>query len=72
MNLVDGIPVWGSPVDEGALRQIKNCAKSAHAVALMGDHHLGYSVPIGGWWRTRTRLARLGWVLISAVATRRC
>jgi len=48
MNLIDGIPVWGSPVDEGALRQIKNCARSADAAALMADHHLGYAVPIGG------------------------
>jgi tRNA-splicing ligase RtcB len=48
MQLVDNIPIWGSPVDEGALRQIKNCAKTADHVALMADHHLGYAVPIGG------------------------
>ena len=48
MQLIDNIPVWGSPVDDGALRQIKNCAKTADRVALMADHHLGYSVPIGG------------------------
>jgi tRNA-splicing ligase RtcB len=48
MQLIDNIPVWGSPVDEGALRQIKNCAKTADHVALMADHHLGYAVPIGG------------------------
>src|SRR5258706_15903326 len=48
MRLIDGIPVWGSPVDEGALRQIKNCARTADRVALMADHHLGYAVPIGG------------------------
>jgi tRNA-splicing ligase RtcB len=48
MQLVDNIPVWGSPVDEGALRQIKNCAREADHVALMADHHLGYAVPIGG------------------------
>lgn len=48
MQLIDNIPVWGSPVDEGALRQIKNCAKTADRVALMADHHLGYAVPIGG------------------------
>jgi tRNA-splicing ligase RtcB len=48
VQLIDNIPVWGSPVDEGALRQIKNCAKSADRVALMADHHLGYAVPIGG------------------------
>jgi tRNA-splicing ligase RtcB len=48
MQLIDNIPVWGSPVDEGALRQIKNCAREADHVALMADHHLGYAVPIGG------------------------
>src|SRR5580700_3581102 len=48
MQLIDNIPVWGSPVDEGALRQIKNCARDADRVALMADHHLGYAVPIGG------------------------
>ena len=47
MQLIDGIPVWGSPVDEGALRQIKNCARTADHAALMADHHLGYAVPIG-------------------------
>src|SRR5947207_15535473 len=48
MRRIDGIPVWGSPVDEGALRQIKNCARTADRVARMADHHLGYAVPIGG------------------------
>jgi len=48
MQRIDGIPVWGSPVDQGALRQIKNCARTADRVALMADHHLGYAVPIGG------------------------
>jgi tRNA-splicing ligase RtcB len=40
--------VFGEPVDEGALEQIKNCRDEAAGVALMGDHHLGYAVPIGG------------------------
>jgi tRNA-splicing ligase RtcB len=48
MQLIDGIPIWGDPIDEGALTQIKNCAKTADHVAMMGDHHLGYSIPIGG------------------------
>ena len=48
MQYVDGIPVWGDLTEEGALRQIKNCARTADAVALMADHHLGYAVPIGG------------------------
>lgn len=47
-QMIDGsIPVWGAP-DEGALSQIRTCAKTADRLALMGDHHKGYSVPIGG------------------------
>ena len=42
------IPVFGEPVDEGALEQIKEIAKNAKYCALMADHHLGYSMPIGG------------------------
>ena len=48
MQVIDNIPVWGSPVDEGALTQIKNCARTADKVAMMADHHKGYAVPIGG------------------------
>lgn len=48
MKLIDNIPVWGEPVDESALSQIKNCARTADAAALMADHHKGYAVPIGG------------------------
>lgn len=48
MQLIDNIPVWGTPVDEGALAQIRTCAKGADRVALMADHHKGYAVPIGG------------------------
>jgi tRNA-splicing ligase RtcB len=47
MQLIDNIPVWGTP-EEGALRQIRTCAKAADKVALMADHHKGYAVPIGG------------------------
>jgi tRNA-splicing ligase RtcB len=36
------------PVDEGALAQIKNCARTADQCALMADAHKGYAVPIGG------------------------
>lgn len=42
---------WGDPVDAGALRQIHACmADGTGAVggALMADHHLGYSMPVGG------------------------
>jgi tRNA-splicing ligase RtcB (3'-phosphate/5'-hydroxy nucleic acid ligase) len=48
MKKVDGIPIWGDPIDEGALVQIKRCAQTATHAALMADHHLGYAVPIGG------------------------
>lgn len=42
--------VFGAPVDEGALAQIENVLRDDRAVtgALMADHHLGYSMPIGG------------------------
>jgi tRNA-splicing ligase RtcB len=44
------MPVWGDPVDEGALAQLKLTAShpDVNGVALMADHHLGYGVPIGG------------------------
>lgn len=48
MQMISNIPVWGNPVDEGAMRQIEVCQKSAYKTALMADHHLGYAVPIGG------------------------
>jgi len=44
----EDIPIWGSPIDPGALTQIKICARTAERVALMADHHKGYSCPIGG------------------------
>jgi tRNA-splicing ligase RtcB (3'-phosphate/5'-hydroxy nucleic acid ligase) len=47
VQFIENIPVWGTP-DEGALNQIKTCAKTADKVALMADHHKGYAVPIGG------------------------
>jgi tRNA-splicing ligase RtcB (3'-phosphate/5'-hydroxy nucleic acid ligase) len=46
-ELVDNIPVWGRP-DEGAVRQMQTCARTAAHTALMADHHLGYAMPIGG------------------------
>lgn len=45
--MIDGIPVWGEPLDN-AVQQMKNCLKTADHAALMADHHLGYAVPIGG------------------------
>lgn len=48
MQIIDNIPIWGSPVDEGALSQIKTCYYIFGQAAMMADHHKGYGVPIGG------------------------
>ncbi len=48
MRIIDDIVIYGEPIDEGALRQIKNCQRDACFSALMGDHHQGYAMPIGG------------------------
>lgn len=48
MKTIDGIRIWGDPIDEGALAQIRTCSKTADTCALMADHHKGYAVPIGG------------------------
>lgn len=47
---IKGIPIWGDPIDPGALQQILNCSQDSHVLraAMMADHHKGYSVPIGG------------------------
>jgi tRNA-splicing ligase RtcB len=45
---IDGILIFGDPIDEGALSQIRTCAKTADRAVLMADHHKGYAVPIGG------------------------
>ncbi len=44
------LEVRGAPVDEGALGQIRRCLEDEEAAAsvLCADHHLGYSMPIGG------------------------
>lgn len=47
MTYRDGIPVFGEPI-ENAVEQIRSVARDAQFVALMADHHLGYSMPIGG------------------------
>jgi tRNA-splicing ligase RtcB len=60
MQMIDGIPVWGSPVDEGALSQIKTCARFADHVAMMADHHKGYAVPIGGVIASEDRISPSG------------
>lgn len=48
MKRINGIPVYGDPVFDEALKQIETCRKDAVAAALMADHHVGYSMPIGG------------------------
>lgn len=50
MNLIDGIPVWGDPLPEAVnqMKAVMNYAKKPDYVALMADHHIGYSVPVGG------------------------
>lgn len=54
------IPVWGDPIDPGALAQIRRCAQSADFVALMADHHKGYAVPIGGVVAYREKISPSG------------
>lgn len=48
MRFISNIPVFGTSADEGAVKQIEVCAKTAEYCALMADHHKGYAVPIGG------------------------
>src|SRR5271157_4922996 len=48
MQIIDNIPVWGTQVDEGALKQIRTCYGIFGQAAMMADHHKGYGVPIGG------------------------
>ncbi|MCS6808186.1 MAG: RtcB family protein [Bacteroidota bacterium] len=60
MQLIDNIPIWGDPIDEGALKQIRVCARTAEKTALMGDHHQGYAVPIGGVVAYKGRISPSG------------
>ncbi len=48
MQRIDGIAVWGDPVEPRALAQMRRCARTAECAAMMADHHPGYAVPIGG------------------------
>ncbi|MFZ5823425.1 MAG: RtcB family protein [Bacillota bacterium] len=45
----DGVKIWGEP-DESSVLQAVRCRRvgDVAAVALMADHHKGYSQPIGG------------------------
>lgn len=49
-------------LDEGSHEQIKRCAEAGDAVAaaLMADHHLGYSQPIGGVVAYRDKISPSG------------
>ena len=47
-NLFDTIPYWGEEPEEQTQRQMAACERTADHCAFMADHHLGYSVPIGG------------------------
>lgn len=49
MEVINGIKVWGIP-DIETVNQMKSAVESSpvHDAALMADHHIGYSVPIGG------------------------
>src|SRR6266571_3361948 len=50
MELIDGIAVFGDPIETSALDQIRRTKShpAVRAAALMADHHKGYAVPIGG------------------------
>ncbi len=61
MKVIDGIPVYGPNIDPQALSQIIRCAKVPDTrVALMADHHCGYSVPIGGVVAYRNKVSPSG------------
>ena len=48
MKMIENITVWGDPLPE-AVAQMKEAMKyDAFYGALMADHHIGYSVPVGG------------------------
>ena len=60
MEIIDNTPVWGAPVDDGALRQIKTCYHICGQAAMMADHHKGYGVPIGGVIAHETLVSPIG------------
>jgi tRNA-splicing ligase RtcB len=48
MQRIDDLRVWGEPLQE-AVDQMKEAMKHGAVYgALMADHHIGYSVPVGG------------------------
>ena len=51
MKKIDDIPVWGEPLEEAVnqMKEIMNYeSKRPTYACLMADHHIGYSVPVGG------------------------
>ena len=50
MQLINDMPVWGDPLPEAVdqMKAVMNYEKAPDYVALMADHHIGYSVPVGG------------------------
>jgi tRNA-splicing ligase RtcB len=58
-KLINDIPVWGEPLGD-AVRQIQVCRETAVQVALMADHHVGYSMPIGGVAAYRDKVSPSG------------
>lgn len=50
MKVIDNIPVWGEPLSDAVdqMKAVMNYEIKPDYVALMADHHLGYSVPVGG------------------------
>lgn len=50
MQIIDGIPVWGEPLEEAVnqMKEVCSYEKSPLYAALMADHHIGFSVPVGG------------------------
>ena len=61
MQIIDNIPVWGSQVDEGALKQIRTCYWIFGQAAMMADHHKGCAI-------TRTALRWLASVDMSCAS----
>lgn len=46
--MLNNIPIWGDPDAETVLQMQEALKHEAYCGALMADHHIGYSVPIGG------------------------
>lgn len=59
-QLYGDVPVWGDVSDTHALDQMMLCRATADGGAMMADHHLGYSVPIGGVVVYRDRISPSG------------